>query len=1082
MVPLLVDWITPNDYWALYKAFQKEEGKVLRYLQKSLPKKFQTFFLSTKDVFQAPGLWNALLTEKLVFLDSVKIKTLLIRADVGTHLKDYNYGNCKPFLSFLSRFESIKIDVRFMDSTRFVKRFVNDVMGVCTNIRRLDVSGIMVTMPKVFVENLPSLIELSIECTDSHGLLSIIRARKLHILKLKAPTVNSRYLYMFGFHGPATVIDYTASGGNFTDRSLEVFLWHCASKLQFLSLDRAKLVSDMFLIKLVEPCPGLISLSLSLCDQISDNGLIGFLQSFPAIESLSLTENKNVSVHMINAIAGFPSLKVLRLESLKSPTSLDNIATLHCSNLHTVVLRSCNLTDNVLLSILRSQLKLHSVDISRNSRLTSIALEQAVSYLGDAKDLNISYCNEITDDVAKSISVSCIALVNLDITQCQKVTDVGIKFIVKGCSDLSSLYMEQLCNCSLSIVIQFLIDNNVVIRKLRMTSWMWESYRRKLLEFCPHIDVQIGYEDAALRRGEWNSRDSLSRHRKHDLTFEVSPLPDEIDKDVLKINAVYELPAYQQIVLARQRLCGKGKKLLDDYVNKVIMSDIPEVDKIRDIEDNIWDLTKSYGVRDILFIRYEDMLELGTFPRHPEQKHLARQLSTIDRDNSFMVFVSHSWMRGTPESAGWNGVAHPDNANEDKFKLCVEGIAKLKAVYAPRMQDCYVWFDYGCIEQGEGTYVSGGYGGGYYIKAGLVRFDLIVQSCDCVFTPIVDFDENWSLPASVSNSFVEYRAELWNQGPHAYLNRAWCRVEMMYAANIPIDQNSNGVDRPSMFEEGLAYHVRRNRRPHFLFGTKELRSRANPILLPPLQHSYLLEFHPLDGNVTFAYDKFRIKNLIKDLQPYITANEVTKGYEGETNNNGERHGSGVLTYDDGNVYRGDFLNDMRHGYGIYRFTMGDMYEGNWENDVAFGQGKYTYADGSYYEGEWNNDKKSGTGTYVTVHEGSPLSVYDGEWSDDAQNGHGTLKEHPDTVYEGDFKDGRKNGWGKIRYSDGTEYDGLWKNDKKNGFGIFRRNGSVYEGDWKDNLQHGRGVLRYASGETVVGGWERGRIPDDGRTL
>ena len=33
--------------------------------------------------------------------------------------------------------------------------------------------------------------------------------------------------------------------------------------------------------------------------------------------------------------------------------------------------------------------------------------------------------------------------------------------------------------------------------------------------------------------------------------------------------------------------------------------------------------------------------------------------------------------------------------------------------------------------------------------------------------------------------FDEYGSPGWNQGVHSYLNRAWCRVEMMYASNIP---------------------------------------------------------------------------------------------------------------------------------------------------------------------------------------------------------------------------------------------------------------------------------------------------------
>ena len=49
--------------------------------------------------------------------------------------------------------------------------------------------------------------------------------------------------------------------------------------------------------------------------------------------------------------------------------------------------------------------------------------------------------------------------------------------------------------------------------------------------------------------------------------------------------------------------------------------------------------------------------------------------------------------------AGYKKKPHPDNIDHDHFNLCVDGIKKLKKSFAPDMKHCYIWIDYGCIDQ-----------------------------------------------------------------------------------------------------------------------------------------------------------------------------------------------------------------------------------------------------------------------------------------------------------------------------------------------------------------------------------------------
>src|SRR5689334_17664564 len=116
--------------------------------------------------------------------------------------------------------------------------------------------------------------------------------------------------------------------------------------------------------------------------------------------------------------------------------------------------------------------------------------------------------------------------------------------------------------------------------------------------------------------------------------------------------------------------------------------------------------------------------------------YLTVNLEDIDRNNSILIFISHCWLRGWYGAEGWDGRPHPDNANGDKYKLCIEGIQNVVDSLAKGMKECYVCLDFGCINQ-DGS------------PAGeLKQLDKIVQCCDCIFTPIHDPDhESWEFAA-----------------------------------------------------------------------------------------------------------------------------------------------------------------------------------------------------------------------------------------------------------------------------------------------------------------------------------------------
>jgi len=109
----------------------------------------------------------------------------------------------------------------------------------------------------------------------------------------------------------------------------------------------------------------------------------------------------------------------------------------------------------------------------------------------------------------------------------------------------------------------------------------------------------------------------------------------------------------------------------------------------------------------IRLINFDDFVQCDTFPRYPENKDITITLDEVmgHRDKSLIVFISHCWMRGYPGAMGYDRRPHPDNKEGSKYLLIVDGIRKIKRGLAPGMDFCYVWLDYGCMDQDGDPYI-----------------------------------------------------------------------------------------------------------------------------------------------------------------------------------------------------------------------------------------------------------------------------------------------------------------------------------------------------------------------------------------
>lgn len=104
---------------------------------------------------------------------------------------------------------------------------------------------------------------------------------------------------------------------------------------------------------------------------------------------------------------------------------------------------------------------------------------------------------------------------------------------------------------------------------------------------------------------------------------------------------------------------------------------------------------------------------------------------------------------------------------------------------------------------------------------------------------------------------------------------------------------------------------------------------------------------------------------------------------------------------DNGKYEGLYKNNLRHGKGKYTWNNGDVYDGNWVEGEMTGKGTYVWINGNKYDGDWLNGNRAGNGTFT--------------WADDG------------TKYVGTWKDNERIGRGKYIYTNGKFSVGKWDN-------------------------------------------------------
>lgn len=204
-------------------------------------------------------------------------------------------------------------------------------------------------------------------------------------------------------------------------------------------------------------------------------------------------------------------------------------------------------------------------------------------------------------------------------------------------------------------------------------------------------------------------------------------------------------------------------------------------------------------------------------------------------------------------------------------------------------------------------------------------------------------------------------------------------------------------------------------------------------------------------------------------------------YEGDRNDELERHGEGKATLPNGDVYEGSYEHGLRHGQGVYKFDStgtGARYVGEYHRGKRNGQGKMYYPDGSIYDGQWADNQRNGHGVYTYANG----DVYTGTWVNNLRHGQGSYTyasaSHKGTVFNGTWTNGKADGAGQLTHGEHHKYQGSWSDDVMQGPGKFVFNfGAEQHGEYIPVEQD----LEGAEGEendrqhTIISRWKAHKI-------
>lgn len=178
-----------------------------------------------------------------------------------------------------------------------------------------------------------------------------------------------------------------------------------------------------------------------------------------------------------------------------------------------------------------------------------------------------------------------------------------------------------------------------------------------------------------------------------------------------------------------------------------------------------------------------------------------------------------------------------------------------------------------------------------------------------------------------------------------------------------------------------------------------------------------------------------VNNIAEGLGKQIHSNgEIYFG----TWKRGKAEGIGYYINKFGSKYEGEWKNDYQNGFGLEIWNDNtdkknfNNFSGNYKFGLKSGIGILNFEDGSVYEGDFSENNINGIGSIIfNCNNNLITKKYSGEWKNNNIEGFGIMTWSDGKQYEGSFVKNCKHGFG-VYHCNNKIYVGYWKNNKLEG--------------------------------------------------
>ncbi|XP_061679233.1 F-box and leucine-rich repeat protein 13 isoform X2 [Syngnathoides biaculeatus] len=335
-------------------------------------------------------------------------------------------------------------------------------IGECRNLQELNVSecfNITDAMIESIVEGCNSLLYLNLSGT----LLTDATLRELasHCINLQYLSLaychkmtDEGFEYLSSGQGCHNLLHLDLSGCSQVTATGFAYISEACPYLREVLLNDVHDLSDNAISALMARCHCLASISLLEAWQLSD-AAVKAIAEVAKLKSFSLEGNNHVSHVSWKALCsgsrGLRRLHVVHCHKM-GDTALKSVATLR--NLQYLDISLCSrVTDKGLLTLAESPSanKLRELNVSYCCQITDAAIGVIGHRFTKLSHLNLSYCEQITDAALECLMGSSIS--SLDISGCN-IQDDGLaaleevplkKLILAECINITDVGMENLC-------------------------------------------------------------------------------------------------------------------------------------------------------------------------------------------------------------------------------------------------------------------------------------------------------------------------------------------------------------------------------------------------------------------------------------------------------------------------------------------------------------------------------------------------------------------------------------------------------------------------------------------------------------